>query len=98
MTIRYTDGRNSEAVLLSRTNDTMRVVLPGNDDTTYLTQVNGAWFSENNEPVQVEFAWQLHARPAEPKLADCVCPAELASKLIDLLFDGREEPKHFAAG
>ena len=104
MTIQYPDGRNREAVLLSQTNDTMRVVLKESSDVTYLTDVNGTWHSENGEPVQVEFAWQTHSRTEVPSLSDCICPAELASQLIESLFADTQEvkskaqQKHLTAG
>jgi hypothetical protein len=93
MTIQYADGRNREAVLLSRTNNTMRVVLKENSDVTYLTDVNGTWYSENGEAVQVKFAWQAHSGTEVPSLSDCICPAELASQLIDSLFTESHEMK-----
>ena len=104
MLIRYEDGRNSEAVLISRTTGTMRVVLQGSDDALDLTEVNGAWLSENCEPVQVEFAWESRPHTAAPSVSDCVCSAELASKLVALLVAGSREaeceapPRHFSAG
>jgi hypothetical protein len=86
MIIRYADGRNSEAVLLSRTSKTMRVVLTGADDATDLTETNGTWFSDDFEPVQVEFVWQSRPHTAVPSVSDSVCSPELASMMIDLLF------------
>ena len=104
MLIRYEDGRNSEAVLISRTTGTMRVVLQGGADAIDLTDVNGVWLSENCEPVQVEFAWESRPHTAAPSVSDCVCSAELASTLVDLLATGSPEaeseapPRHFSAG
>jgi hypothetical protein len=104
MIIRDLDGRNREAVLLSRTVNSMRVVMEGDEETTHLTQVNGTWFGEDCEPVRVEFAWQSLSRTATPPVSDCVCPAELGAKLVELLqADGSDEqsevpPLHFGAG
>jgi hypothetical protein len=104
MTINYADRRIGEAVLLFQTDNAMRVVLKGGDDATYFTRVNGTWFSENWETVQVEFAWQSRSRTAAPSVSDCVCSKELASKLVDLLSAGptasqSEVPAmHFTAG
>jgi hypothetical protein len=104
MTIQYADGRSREAVLLSRTNNTMRVVLKENSDVTNLTDVDGTWYAENGEPVQVVFAWQAQSRTEAPSLSDCICPAELASQLVDSLFydshdaKSKPQPKRFTAG
>jgi hypothetical protein len=104
MTIKYADRRISKAVLLFQTNNTMRVVLKGSDDATYLTKVNGTWFSEDWESVQVEFAWQSGSHSAVPSLSNCVCSKELASKLVDLLAarsrasQSKVQAKHFTAG
>ncbi|MGA3097304.1 MAG: hypothetical protein ABSF25_12670 [Bryobacteraceae bacterium] len=87
MTIRYADGRTSEAVILSRTENTMRVAIKGSDDVAEFVSVDGAWLSEDLGPVQVEFAWQRHGRQNVIAEADCICPSELASRLIDLLLN-----------
>ena len=94
MRIKYADGSCRDAVLVSRsTNNTMRVVLQGNDDATLLNEVNCFWFLENLEPVQLEFAWQRRAHSVTPALSDCVCSAELATRLVDLLYSRAREGK-----
>lgn len=103
MIIRYADGRSSEAILLSRTIITMRVVLQGADDAIDLMYIKGTWFAEDCEPVQVEFAWQSHLHTAVASVSDYVCSAESASRLIDLLFSGcselqSEASQHYSAG
>jgi hypothetical protein len=104
MTIKYADRRSTQAVLLFQTNNTMRVVLKGSDDATYLTEVNGTWFSEDWESVQVEFTWQSRSHTAAPSVADCICSKELASRLVDLVTArsraprSKAQPKHFTAG
>jgi len=47
--------------------------------------VNGMWFSKNWEPVQLGFVWERHASNDVVSEADCICPKELASVLIQLL-------------
>jgi hypothetical protein len=91
MTIRYTDGQNLEAVLLSRTETTMRVALQQHDDIVALTQVNDVWISDECEPVQVDFAWARHQGTLAIREEDCVCSHELAAHLIHLLYTGDEE-------
>jgi hypothetical protein len=91
MTIRYTDGQILEAVLLTRTETTMRVALRQRDDIVALTLVNDVWVSDECEPVQVDFAWSRHERKPVVREEDCVCARELAAHLIHLLYTGDEE-------
>lgn len=56
MTIRYTNGQILGAVLLSRTETTMRVAIQKHDDIVALTLVNGVCVSDECEPVQADFA------------------------------------------
>src|SRR5437763_1444930 len=97
MTIRYSNGYNNEAILLSRTEDSLRVVTKGSDDIVELKQINGAWITEDCEPVQVEFAWMQHDGMASPTEADCICSHELAAELIHLLFAGENHVEAPAA-
>lgn len=85
MTINYSDGRAVEAVLLTRTETTMRVAMQGTDDVSELSNVNGAWVSADCEPVTIEFAWQRRDRKPTISEADCYCSHELAARLIRLL-------------
>jgi uncharacterized Fe-S cluster-containing radical SAM superfamily protein len=92
MTIRYGDGRSLEALILSRTEKTMRVAVKGGDDSMVLTCVDGTWVSEDCCPVQVEFEWQQHHREKTPvSEGDCICPKELAARLIQVLLSGDED-------
>ena len=86
MTITYLDGRAVEAVLLSRTGDTIRVAIEGADDATEFSIRNGTWVSEDCEPARIEFAWQRKSHKATVSGADCSCSPELAARLIHLLF------------
>jgi hypothetical protein len=91
MIIRYTDGQILEAVLLSRTETTMRVALQQHDDIVELTLVNGVWVSDECEPVQVDFAWARTEKALALQEADCLCSHELAAHLMHLLYTGDEE-------
>ena len=51
MTIRYSNGFSFEAILLSRSEEVLRVAIAGSDEVVELTQINGAWISEDCEPV-----------------------------------------------
>ena len=91
MTITYMNGTTMEAALLARTEKTLRVAPQGADDVLLFTYLNGAWVSEDCEPVLIEFEWQRRGRQPEISEADCVCSGELASRLIRLLLSGEEE-------
>jgi hypothetical protein len=91
MTIGYADGRTLEAVLLARTDNTLRVAAKHTDDILVFSDVDGTWVSEDCEPVRIEFAWQRHSREAAVAEADCICSKELASRLMHLLFSGSNE-------
>jgi hypothetical protein len=91
MTIKYSDGRSDQAVLLERTETTMRVAIQGTDHVAELTNIAGAWVSEDCDLVAIEFAWQRLDRKPTVSEADCCCSHELAAKLIHLLFTGSEE-------
>jgi hypothetical protein len=91
MRITYPNGTVVEALLLSRGQETLRVVVPGDDDTRTYTLAGGAWRSEKGEPVHIELAWDGRdsGLPAE---AEFVCSKKLASRLMSLLvsYSGEE--------
>ena len=90
MTIRFTDGLTKESVLLSRSQELLRVAIEGCDDVTELRRVNGVWVTDDCEPVQVSFAWDRDPAP-EVTEAECICAPEVAARLIRLLYVGEEE-------
>jgi hypothetical protein len=97
MIIRYRNGYTVEAVLLSHAHDTMRVAVRGGSDGVELRKINGRWVSEDCEPVDVELALlQLQDQPVV-SINDCICPPELAAKLLHLLFSGEDDTAAVAA-
>ena len=76
MTIQYSDGKAVEAVVMSRTETTLRAVIEGADDVTEFSNIHGIWVSEDCEPVTIVFAWQ---RRNSPK---AMCSQELAARLV----------------
>ena len=90
MTIGYRDGKTIEGVTLARTANTMRVAVKGCDDVAELINVHGTWVSEDCEPVTIEYGPRRNSL-ATPAEADCICPPELAARLIDLLFTDSPE-------
>ena len=93
MIIRYNNGQTFEAALLSRTEDTMRVAARGSEDVLELKQIHGTWITDDCEPVQVEFAWERRKSAAAVTEAECICPRELAARLIHLLVSGEDETR-----
>lgn len=91
MVLIYGDGSRTEAFLLARTENKIRVAIPGSDDPLELTDVRGTWVSEDCEPVRVEFAWQGRTREQVLTEADCLCSQDLAAHLIHLLWSADEE-------
>jgi hypothetical protein len=91
MNIRYTNGQTFEAVLLSRTETSMRLAPRGHDDIVALTLVNDVWVSDDCEPVQVDFSWTRPAGAGPITEQDCICSRELAAHLIHLLYAGDDE-------
>ena len=91
MTIKYSEGIAFEAVLLSRTENTMRLAVQGADDVVEISNINGVWVSADCEPVSVEFAWQRRDRKPTVTEAECCCSRELAAKLIHSLFVGSSD-------
>lgn len=90
MILTYADGSRTEAFLLARTENKIRVTIPGSDDPLELTDVRGTWITEDCEPVRVEFAWQGKTPERVLAESDCLCSHELAAHLIHLLWSGDE--------
>ena len=93
MTINYPDGTILNAVLLLHGDDTVRATVPGEDDVRTFTLANGGWISEKSEPVHIEFAWQRREQIHIPSEMECVCPTDLASRLISALRTGSDRSK-----
>jgi hypothetical protein len=88
MTITYPNGEILEALLLSRGKDTLRAAIAGGDDVRSFTLIHDQWISEEWEAVQIAFAWSRCGGSSIPSEADCICPKDLASRLISMLFTG----------
>jgi hypothetical protein len=86
MTIKFSDGRVAEALLLSRGENTIRLQAKGADDVLELSNIRGTWATADCEPVSIEFAWQCDDRAPVVSESDCVCSPELADRLLQLLF------------
>ena len=91
MTIRYSNGQIFQAVLLSLTETTMRIVAEGHDDVVELTRINDIWVSDDCEAVQVNFVWTPRAASTDVKEEDCICSHELAERCIKALYGVERE-------
>ena len=85
MTITYPNGAVLNAIVLSHEEHEIRAIAAGCNDVLAFTRIHGTWISEEIEPVTIEFEWQR--RGAYPVISedDCVCPSELAARLISTL-------------
>jgi hypothetical protein len=90
MTITYPNGTVLEAIVLSHDEDAIRAIAPGNGDVLAFSCIQGAWISEELEPVTIEFEWQRRGAPTAGSEDACICPTELATRLIQSLFAGCE--------
>jgi hypothetical protein len=52
--LRYSNGRRAEALLLSMTSETMRVILHRRDETLEFRLVGGRWIGDDGTRVSVE--------------------------------------------
>ena len=82
MVFTYADRRKTEAFLLARTENKLRVAIPGSDDPLELTEIRDTWVTEDCEPVRVEFAWQSRTGAQILTEADCICSHDLAARLL----------------
>lgn len=97
MRIEYAHGKTIKAVLLARTDTTLRVAAQDRDDVLVLTSYKGTWVSEDCEPVQIQFEWERRGCKSEASEADCICSKELAARLVHLLLSGEEEESELIA-
>ena len=88
MTINYPNGTTLKATLLMHGNDTLRATVPGDDDVRTFTLANGTWISGECEPVTIEFAWHRREPAHVPNETECICPMDLAARLITALRAG----------
>ena len=91
MVLTYADGSKTEAFLLARTENKIRVAIPGSDDPLELTEIRGTWVTEDLEPVSVQFAWEGKSQDEIVSEADCICSHDLAARLLHLLWNADEE-------
>ena len=90
MTITYQNGLSHEAILLSRSETAMRVIVRDSEDVLELRLLSGAWVTEECEPVAIEFASRRQAG-VPMKEEDFICSKDLAAHLIHLLMTDSSE-------
>lgn len=87
VTITYPNGTLLKAIVLSHEENEIRAIAAGCDDVLAFTRFHGTWLWEEIEPVSIEFEWQ-----ASPALSEdnCVCPKELAARLVQTVLGACE--------
>jgi hypothetical protein len=90
VTITYPDGIVLKATVLSHHQHELRAIAAGCDDVLAFNCNHGTWISEELEPVTIEFGWLRPGAHAAWSEDDCVCPKELATRLIQTLFGAGE--------
>ena len=91
MTITYSDGTILEAIVFAHEEESLRVAVAGEGDVRILRRIDGVWTSEDSQPVTVQFAWERPSPAAVPDETDCICPQDLAARLIAMLNEGTGE-------
>ena len=86
MTISYPNGTVLQAIVLSHDEHGIRANATGCDDVLAFTRIHDTWISEEIDPVTMTFEWQRSRRVPAPSEDDCVCPKDLAARLIQSLF------------
>ena len=70
--MRYPSGRRVEAIVLAADSERMRIVLRRTNETIELRQVDGNWFGESGETLEIEALVSdgraILARPARPRV------------------------------
>ena len=77
VTVTMFPGRRSEGVMLSANQESMRIALRGDADTTELRRVQGQWLADDNQPVDFEVL--LTDGHAEQDLFEEVRPRVMAA-------------------
>ena len=54
MTIRYRSGLTINAVLLAANRERMRVAIPTERDTSELSQIDGCWWTEDGDQIEID--------------------------------------------
>src|SRR5580765_6405379 len=90
MTITYADGSTVDALLLSSQGDVVRAAIAGHDDVRIFKQVDGVWWAEDGQAVQLMYAWQKDTRTPVPEESHFTCSKELGRQLISSLMNGSE--------
>jgi hypothetical protein len=88
VTITYANGTVRKAIVLSHEDQELRVVAAGSDEVLCFNCIHGNWISEDAEPVTIEFAWQRRGASYVPSEDECICPKELAARLLQTLLGG----------
>lgn len=88
MKIRYGNRHLADTFTLCHDETSMRIAIRGTDDVLELRRVGATWVAEDGEVV-------IDDNPRRPSSCvteeDCICPADLAARLLDLLYTDSSE-------
>jgi len=59
MRMRYPSGLTIEAIILAVGGERMRIVAANHRDTAELHSINGCWYTEANEPIEIDSIIQI---------------------------------------
>jgi hypothetical protein len=90
MTITYPNGNVLNAIVLAHEDHEVRAVAAGWNDVLVCTRIHDTWLSEDWEPVTLGFEWQRGGTTPAGSEDDCICPKELAARLISTLAGASE--------
>lgn len=93
MKIRNGNGQIAETFTLCYTETSMRIAIRGTDDVLELRRIAGNWVAEDGEVVIDEERRRASSSVAEE---DCICPPDLALRLLDLLYTDSSEDEEEA--
>lgn len=88
MKIRYGNGQIAETFTLCHTDTSMRIAIRGTDDVLELRRVGATWVAEDCEVIIDDSPRRAYAPVSEE---DCICPPDLAARLLDLLYTDSAE-------
>jgi hypothetical protein len=88
MKIRYGNGQMAETITFCHSETSMRVAIRGTDDALELRRVGATWVAEDGEVVIDGNSRRLSGCITEE---DCICPPDLAARLLDLLYTDSSE-------
>jgi len=93
MTVTYPNGTQVQCLFLSEEGDVFQVAVTGDNDLRVFRRVDGAWRTEDGQPVQLSYDKKVDAASQTPDESHFTFPSELGQQLISRLMNSPEEPE-----